>query len=70
MRHTVPILRRQKRFSIKYRSFLRKVIYVNPLVLVLFLFCWYQKRMARLVFVLIVKPLIILLFDIVIPFLD
>ena len=35
--HTVPIQRRQRRLCVKYRSCSTKVIYVNLLVLVLFL---------------------------------
>src|SRR3954466_12916842 len=35
--HTVPIQRRRRRLCVKYKSYSTKVIYANPLVLVLFL---------------------------------
>src|SRR3954462_5803645 len=37
VRHTIPIERRRRRFSVKNKGYSTKVIYVNPLVLVLFL---------------------------------
>ena len=64
-----PILRRLRKFSGKSKIFWTVGMYVKALVLMLFLYFWFLRKMELGVCVLIVEPSIILLFGIIILFL-
>jgi hypothetical protein len=66
---TGPTLTRLRKFSGKSRPFWTAGTFVRALVLVLFLFFWFLRKMALDVCVLIVVPSITLPFDIAILFL-
>src|SRR6266542_2687412 len=64
-----PILRRLRRFSDKSKTFWNAGIFMKALVLVLFLFFWFLRKMVLGACVLIVELLTTSLFDIAILFL-
>jgi hypothetical protein len=69
MPFTKPILRRLRKFSVKSKIFWTAGIFVKDLVLVVFWFFWFLRRMVVDTCVLIVVQLKISLFDIIILFL-
>jgi hypothetical protein len=65
-----PTPRRLRRFSARSRTFWTAGTFVRALVLVLFLFFWFLRKMALGACVLIVEPLITSQFGTDILFLD